>query len=182
MAEKSGSSNQKKVSRGNMKPALLIIDVQNKYLGHVPPADREIAFLFINLLIGLFREHGLPIYRIYHLNSETGETQDSADFEYPSEILIRQEDTQIIKTYSDSFNKTELDRMLRENGTNTLFLCGLSAVGCVLATRTGAFNHDYKPFIVRDAIMSHRSEYTRNVESMFDAISYDAVQLIVENS
>ena len=44
--------------------------------------------------------------------------------------------------------------MLKEKGSNTLFLCGLSAVGCVLATKTGAQNNDYKAFIVKDAIMS----------------------------
>jgi nicotinamidase-related amidase len=62
-----------------------------------------------------------------------------------------------------------------------LFLCGLSAVGCVLATWIGAQNNDYKAFIVKDAIMSHSSEYTRNVETMFDAVSYDIINLILEN-
>jgi nicotinamidase-related amidase len=57
----------------------------------------------------------------------------------------------------------------------------LSAVGCVLASRTGAQNHDYKAFIVKDAIMSHNSDYTKNVEAMFDAISFDAVKLILDN-
>jgi hypothetical protein len=51
----------------------------------------------------------------------------------------------------------------------------------VLATRTGAQNNDYKAFIVKDAIMSHNYDYTRNVEAMFDAVSYDVVKLILEN-
>lgn len=163
-------------------PALLIIDVQNAYLRMVHQRDKELAFYFINLLIDLFRKNNCPVIRIYHHNEENGPRLDTEDFEYPSQIMIKPEDTQIIKTYSDSFNRTSLDQILKEKGINTLFLCGLSAVGCVLATRTGAYNHDYKAFIVRNAIMSHKTEYTTNVEEMFDSISFDAVRFIVESS
>ncbi len=165
----------------NIKPALLVIDVQNKYMATIPPRDKEIAIFFINLLIKLFRKHDFPIIRIYHHDKEDGPRPNTEEFEYPSSILVKPEDIQIIKTYSDGFNKTNLNKVLTENGVNTLFLCGLSAVGCVLATRTGAQNYDYKAFIVKDAIMSHSSEYTRNVETMFDAVSYDIINLILEN-
>jgi nicotinamidase-related amidase len=171
------------ISKNNkrLKPALLIIDVQNRYIPSIPPRDKEVAFFFINLIIELFRKHDLPIIRIYHNNKENGPKPGTEEFEYPDAIKIKTEDTQLIKTYSDSFNKTNLNDILKEKGTNTLFLCGLSAVGCVLATKIGAQNNDYKVFIVKDAIMSHNSDYTRNVEIMFDAVSYDMVQLIVEN-
>lgn len=165
-----------------IKPALLIIDVQNRYLGTIPPRDKELAIFFINLLIGIFRKHDFPIIRIYHHNEENGPRPGTGEFEYPDSILIKPEDAQIVKTYSDSFNRTSLDKILRKYGSNTLFLCGLSAVGCVLATRTGAINNDYNAFIVKDAIMSHNSDYTRNVEVMFDAVSYDVVNLLLENS
>ena len=168
-------------SEKKIKPALLVIDVQNKYMSMIPPRDKELAIFFINLLIILFREHDFPVIRIYHLDKENGHEPDKEEFEYPASILINQEDVQIIKAYSDSFNKTNLNMILTENGRNTVFLCGLSAVGCVLATRTGAQNNDYKAFIVKDAIMSHSSEFTRNVETMFDAVSYDIVKLILEN-
>jgi nicotinamidase-related amidase len=96
--------------------------------------------------------------------------------------LIKPEDPKVIKTYPDGFNKTDLDRVIKENGCNTLFLCGLSAVGCVLATWIGAFNNDYKAFLMKDAIMSHNKDYTNNIELMFDAVGYDMIQLILENA
>jgi nicotinamidase-related amidase len=164
-----------------LNPALLIIDVQNRYIPFIPQREKELAFFFINHLIELFRKHDFPIFRIYHHNEEKGPKPDTEEFEYPDSIKINSEDTQIIKTYSDSFNKTNLNVILKEKGINTLFLCGLSAVGCVLATKNGAQNNDYKAFIVKDAIMSHNSDYTKNVEAMFDAISYDAIELIIEN-
>jgi nicotinamidase-related amidase len=164
-----------------IRPALLVIDVQNRYLPVIPQREKELAIFFINLLIDLFRKHEFPVIRIYHHNKENGPKPQTDEFEYPESVKIKNEDTQIIKTYSDSFNRTNLNEILKENDCNTLFLCGLSAVGCVLATRTGAQNNDYKAFIVKDAIMSHSSEYTKNVEVMFDAISYDAVVMILEN-
>lgn len=162
-------------------PALLVIDIQNKYLKTIIQQDKEIALYIINLLIDLFRKNEFPVIRIYHDNREDGFGPGTEEFEYPASVRIIKEDARIVKNYSDSFNKTDLDYILREKGCNTLFLCGLSAIGCVLATRIGAQNHDYRAFIVKDSIMSHNTEYTRNVESMFDAISYDAVGLIVEN-
>ena len=174
------TDNSKQIEK-NIKQALLVIDVQNKYMATIPPRDKELGIFFINLLIKLFRTYNFPIIRIYHHNKENGPIPNTEELEYPASILIQQEDTKIIKTYSDSFNKTNLNKVLTENGRNTVFLCGLSAVGCVLATKTGAQNNDYKAFIVKNAIMSHSTEYTKNVEAMFDAVSYDIVNLILEN-
>jgi isochorismate hydrolase len=97
-------------------------------------------------------------------------------------VKVLPTDPKVVKNYGDAFNKTDLDKVLKDSGSNTLFLCGLSAVGCVLATKTGAENHDYKAFMVKNAIMSHNSEYTKNVEVMFDAVSYEVVQLLIENA
>jgi nicotinamidase-related amidase len=165
----------------NINPALLVIDVQNKFMGTISPGDKELAIFFINLLIDLFRKNDFPIIRIYHHNEENGPRPNTEEFEYPTSILIKPGDLQIIKTYSDSFNKTNLNEVLKKKGCNTLFICGLSAIGCVLATKTGAQNNDFKAFIVKNAIMSHNSDYTKNVETMFDAVSYDVVKLIIEN-
>ena len=169
------------ISKKKIKPALLIIDVQNRYIPIIPLREKDLAIFFINLLIDIFRKHNFPILRIYHHNNENGPKPNTEEFEYPEEIKIKTEDTQIIKTYSDSFNKTNLNKILNEKGSNTLFLCGFSAVGCVLATKIGAQNNDYDAFIIKDAIMSHNSDYTKNVELMFDAVSFDVVKLILEH-
>lgn len=120
--------------------------------------------------------------RIYHQDKESGPKPGTEQFEYPTSVVIKDEDSKVIKTYGNGFTKTDLDKILKEKGSNTLFLCGLSAVGCVLATWIGAQDHDYKAFMVKDAIMSHNSDYTNNVEEMFNAVDYEMVKLIVENS
>lgn len=176
------SQDQKEQTKAHIKPTLLIIDIQNVYLSMVPEREKEVAMAYINGLIRLFRSNGYPIIRIYHLDKESGPEPGSEQFEYPTSVLIKEEDAKVIKTYADGFNKTDLDKIIKENESNTLFLCGLSAVGCVLATWIGAQDHDYKAFMVKNAIMSHNSAYTKNVEDMFDAVSYDIVQLILETS
>jgi nicotinamidase-related amidase len=176
------SQNQKEQNKARIKPALLVIDIQQAYLKMVPEREKEVGLYFINNLIELFRSHGYPIIRVYHHDKEYGPKPDTEQFEFPSSVLIKPEDPKVIKTYGNGFTKTDLDKVIKENGNNTLFLCGLSAVGCVLATWIGAQDHDYKAFMVKDAIMSHNSDYTNNVEDMFDAVSFDVVKLILENS
>src|SRR4030042_6277142 len=174
------SQDQNAQTKTQVKPALLIIDIQNAFLNMVPEREKEVALYNINIYIELFRSYGFQVIRIYHFSEEYGPQQDTDQFEFPASVLIKSEDPKVIKTYADGFNKTDLDQVIKENGSNTLFLCGLSAVGCVLATWIGAQDQDYKAFMVKDAIMSHNSDYTNNVEDMFDALSYDVVKLILE--
>lgn len=180
---KSFSQEQEQESpKKQIKPALLVIDIQNGYLKSVPEEDRESALANINNFITLFRNHEYPVIRIFHRSDEYGVKPGTQEFEFPASVLSEPFDPKIIKTYPDAFNKTDLDKVIREQGCNTLFLCGLSAVGCVLATWIGAFNHDYDAFLVKDAIMSHNSQYTDNIEVMFDAVGFDVVKLILESS
>ena len=178
---KSFAQDQKE-QKSPVKPALVVIDIQNAFLPSIPDRDKETAMEYINYYIQLFRSQGYPVIRVYHQSKEYGVLPGTDPFEFPASVLIKPEDPKVIKTYPDGFNKTDLDKVIKESGSNTLFLCGLSAVGCVLATWIGAANNDYKAFLLKDAIMSHNSEYTDNIEVMFDAVSYDVVKLILDNS
>jgi nicotinamidase-related amidase len=175
-------SQDKKEQKAQIKPALLVIDIQNAYLKMMPERDKEMAMAYINSYIELFRSHGFPIIRIYHLSKEYGVLPGTDQFEFPTSVLIKPDDSKVIKTYPDGFNKTDLDKVIKEKGCNTLFLCGLSATGCVLATLIGAQNYDYKAFLMKDAVMSPNSEYTNDIEEIFGAVSYDVVKLILDNS
>lgn len=177
------SSYAQDVNKSNrMKPALLVIDIQNAYLPMVPDREKEVGMYMINYLIDLFRKNGFPIIRIHHQDLKEGPEPGTDAFNFPTTVNVKTDDSQIIKHYGDAFNKTDLDKVLKEKGCNTVFLCGLSAVGCVLATYVGANNHDYKAFFIKDAIMSHNSTYTDNIEEIFGAINYEVVQVMLENS
>jgi len=164
-----------------VKPALLVIDIQNAYLPYMDEKDKKLGMEMINYVIALFRANGFPVVRVYHTDPKGGPKSDSEAFEFPKTVTIQPDDAKIIKNYPSAFKKTELDKLLRAKGCNTLFLCGLSAVGCVLATYHGAMDLDYEVFMVKDALISHDAALTKAVQEICKTIDYYALKLLLEN-
>lgn len=163
------------------KPALLVIDIQNAYLPYMSEEDKGIGMYMINAAIELFRANGFPVVRIYHTDPKEGPPPGTEAFEFPETVKIKPDDPKIIKNYLNAFKNTELEKWLRANECDTVFLCGLSAVGCVLATYWGANDLDFKAFMVKDALISHNSTYTDFVEDICETVTYSALQFILEN-
>ena len=163
-----------------IKPALLVIDIQNAYLPRMDEKDKKLGMEMINYFIELFRIKGFPVIRVHHTDPQQGPKPGSEEFEFPKTVAVKPEDAQIIKNYGSAFKKTELDKLLKAKGCNTLFLCGLSAVGCVLATYHGAMDLDYDAFMVKDALISHRSALTQAVQEICRTIDYDALKQSLE--
>ena len=153
-----------------MKPALLVVDVQNQFLPMMSQEDQAMALEMMNWSIWVFRQHDLPVIRVYHASEKWGPKPDTPGFEFPDTIKIKDSDPKIIKTYPSAFNKTELNKLLQEKGINTLFICGLSSVGCVLATYFDAFNYDYEAFLIKDAMLGPDAAQTNQIESIFNAL------------
>ena len=163
-----------------MKPALLIIDVQKQFTPMMSQDDQERALEMMNWSMWVFREAGLPVIRIYHIDPDWGLTEESPGFAFHDSLKVHEDDPMVIKTYGSGFTKTNLDQLLKEKGINTLFLCGLSSVGCVLATYMDASSHDYKAFMIKDALLSHNEKYTDQVEDMFGALDLDTVMFMLK--
>ena len=175
-----GPNDKNKAEKKPLKPVLLVIDTQNQYLPYMAEQDKKFALEMINETIGLFRKYGFPVIRVYHTTPEYGPKPDTEAFEFPSSIKIKPEDHKIIKNYPSAFKNTELDKLLHEMDCNTLYLCGLSAVGCVLATYYSALDLDYNVFMVRNALLSHNSTYTKFIEEIFDTVSYKTIKVMLE--
>jgi len=165
-----------------MKPALLVMDVQNAWLPYMDEHDKKVGMEHINWAIDLFRDNGFPVIRVYHTDPVNGPAPGTEAFEFPKTVTIRDDDPKIVKNYGSAFKKTELDKMLREQGVNTVFLVGLSAVGCVLATYHGADDLDYKVFMVKHALISHDAALTRSVYDICSNISPSALKLLLETA
>ena len=176
------SANADAPASKRMRPALLVIDVQNEYLKMVPDREREVAGWMINYAIGMFREKGFPVIRVYNTDPVYGPKPGTEAFEFPASFQIKPDDPKVVKNYGNGFKKTDLDKLLREKKCNAVFLCGLSAVGCVMATYHGAMDLDYDAFLIKDALMSHNSAYTDAVEDMFEAVGYNAIKVMLENA
>lgn len=165
-----------------MRPALIVIDIQNRYLPMMAQDEKDLALRLINGAIWLFRQHELPVIRVYHSDPQFGPNPGDEDFEFPESVIIDENDLKVIKNFPSAFQKTELDDILREKDINTVFLCGLSAVGCVLATYYGAMERDYDVFMVKNGIMSHNSEYTGFVRDITEAVTWKTLQFMLDHT
>lgn len=165
----------------SLRPALLVIDVQNEFMPIMSELDAKQAPYMINGAIWLFREHNLPVIRVYHTDPKWGPAPDSPGFQFLSSIMVKDEDAKVVKNYPSAFKKTDLEKILREKGCNTLFLCGLSATGCVLATYRGADDLDYKVFMIKDALISPKAEHTDMIEDICETVSFTTLQVILDS-
>ncbi|MGD8538601.1 MAG: isochorismatase family protein [Candidatus Aminicenantes bacterium] len=165
-----------------MKPALLVIDIQNAFLPYMSEEDKGIGMYMINAAIELFRENGFPVIRVYHTDPKEGPPPGTEAFEFPETVKIKSDDPKIIKNYPNAFKKTELETWLREKEHNTVFLCGLSAVGCVMATYWSAYDLDFNVFMIKDALISHNSTYTDFVEDICETVTFTALKLLLESA
>ncbi|MCU0639982.1 MAG: cysteine hydrolase [Candidatus Krumholzibacteria bacterium] len=164
-----------------LHPALLVVDVQNIWLPYMSQEDQEAVFGRINELIALFRERGLPVIRVYHTDIVRGPEPGTEPFEFPAAINIKDDDPMVIKNYPSSFMKTDLEKILRDNGRDCVILCGLSATGCVLATHFGAMEREFETAMVAGAVLSPKVEHTKAIEESQYALSMERLIEILGN-
>ncbi len=168
--------------RTRMRPALLVVDVQRAYLPMMDQEEAGKATLYINAYIQLFRHYGYPVIRVYHTEPGSGPAPGTEAFEFSEDILVLPDDPKVVKTYGNGFNHTDLDKILKEKEVNTVFLCGLSSVGCVLATYMGALDMDYTAFLLRGALIGPDSRYTGQIAEIFGAVTYTTVSVMLRNA
>ena len=164
-----------------IKPALIVMDVQNTYVPRMAAADRDSGPYKINEAIALFREFGHPVIRVYHTDPKRGPKPGTESFEFPDSIAVLEDDVKVIKNHPSAFADTNLEEILRAADRNTVFLCGLSATGCVLATYFGGMERDFMIFMVQEALLSHNAEYTHVIEDICYSVSLEDLRQVLED-
>jgi nicotinamidase-related amidase len=164
-----------------VRPALLVIDVQNAWLPMMAEEDKETATDRINEAIALFRENGYPVIRVYHSDPKHGPELDSEKFQFPESIAVTDDDAMIVKAHASSFVRTKLEEVLRDKERNTVFLCGLSATGCVLATYFGALERDFTTLMVKDALISPDASHTKVIEDICYSMTLEEISRTFAN-
>lgn len=163
-----------------IRPVLLVIDAQNAWWSRMDAEDLKYAPPKINAAIALFRELGHPVIGVYHTDSKHGPEPGTDAFEFDKSIAITDDDRRIVKNYPSSFVKTALEKVLRESDCNVVFLCGLSATGCVLATYFGAQEREITPVMVKGALISPNAKHTRMIEDICQSLSIEETKKILE--
>ena len=168
---------KEKAKAAPYKPVLLVIDIQNAFLPFMDARDVKPGMENINALVELFRKNNYPVVRVYHQELGGDPKPGTEGFEFPKYINVREDDAKVVKHHPSAFVKTDLDKILKEKGANTLYMCGLSAVGCVLATYFGATEREYEAFMVNDAIISHNADLTQFVPKITRTVSLKTLAL-----
>lgn len=164
-----------------MKAALLVIDVQKAFFERNAVTTQSLhdAIEYINAAIELFREKGLPVISVQHMDEEDNLVPGQEGFDLPDSLQILPSDVHIHKTYGNAFNKTPLLEEIRKLGVDTVFLTGYCAENCVLSTCRGAEDVDLTPILVRGAIASGNLERIKFVEDINDVISIGALYKVL---
>ena len=90
--------------------------------------------------------------------------ENSFDSKIIQSAIPEENETVIIKKRFSGFYDTELDKILQQNGIDTLFIAGYSGDVCVRMTTMDAFIRGYNLFWVSDCIESAFEDYIKSEE------------------
>jgi nicotinamidase-related amidase len=129
------------------RTALLVVDVQN---GAVSGAhDRDAVVANVATLIERARHAGTDVVWVQHNSEEFVAGTES--WALVPELERREDEPLVQKWYGDSFEDTELEKLLAERGVGSLVVAGAQTDACVRSTLHGALARGYDTLLVSDA-------------------------------
>lgn len=161
-----------------MKPALLIVDMQNDFVFPEAPAVIRGAAATVpqvRALLDWVRERGWPVFHVVREYRADGSDieitrRDSflagAKYVVPgtrgAEIVEPLKpaagEYRIVKPRFSAFFGTELDLILRRLGVDALLVCGTQYPNCIRATAYDGISHGYRVTVITDATSAASEE------------------------
>ena len=127
--------------------ALIVIDVQN---GVAEGAyNLEQVLTNINAAVAKARAAGIPVIWVQH--SEDEMPIDSEGWQIVPQLDPHADEPHVRKTYSSSFEATNLDEVLKEHSIGHVFICGMQTNNCVRHTTHAALERGYDVTLIKDA-------------------------------
>lgn len=127
--------------------ALLVIDVQNGVVAGAHQRDDVVAN--ISSLVDRARDEGVPIVWVQHSDEHLERGSDGWD--YVPELTRQESEPLVHKTFGDSFEGTDLEKVLATAGAGRLVVTGAQTDACIRCTIHGAFTRGYDVTLVADA-------------------------------
>jgi nicotinamidase-related amidase len=127
--------------------ALLVIDVQNGVVANAHNRDGVVAN--IGTLVDRARAEDVPVVWVQHTDDNL--PRDSESWQYVPELVRRESEPLVHKSYGDSFEETDLETLLAERGVGRLIVAGAQTDACIRSTIHGAFTRGYDVTLVGDA-------------------------------
>lgn len=164
------------------RPALLLVDMVVAYLEPDSPLYCETAAAAVEsaaMLADRARKAGIPVI-LTNVEYEPGGADGGVFYRktpvlkvfdrgsplgaFPEALTPQDEDTVVTKQYPSAFFDTGLAEQLREQGVDTLLVCGFSTSGCVRASALDAMQYGFAPFVVRTACADrHEAPHEANL-------------------
>jgi nicotinamidase-related amidase len=143
-------------SKGSpVKRALLVIDVQNEYFtGRVPLTHPPGSLANVLRAMDEAARRQMPVAVIQHAALSPNSPvfrQGSAEWELHPEVARRHRDALIAKNWPDSFHDTGLGDWLKQQGADTVAICGYMTQMCCDTTARRAFHLGYGVEFIADA-------------------------------
>ena len=146
--------------------ALIIVDVQKDFVdpdGRLP-ADSAQAQNMIAAINGILENADTTALEVIYIRNAFKWWQlpgniirrfagmKGAEGARPADGLVLVNDTCFTKHHFNAFTNKHLHKHLSKNGISELYICGMYADVCVLATVKGAVKHGYRVYVIRDAL------------------------------
>ena len=165
-----------------MKLALMVIDMQKEFYVGKTKEQMDRATEYINYVIPMFEQKNLPIIWVQDKNEAEGVVPGKEGFEFIDSLKPKSDAIRIHKTYGNSFNKTDVDKILKENNVDTIVMTGFCAEFCVLSTYRGAKDLDYFPVILKNGIASVEDANKEFVEKISETITAGMLEKLLKDS
>jgi len=138
------------------KTAVIIMDYQNRQLGFFSEKFQKEILRRASEVLAKARDEGIPVTYIEVVRGErTPETQI-----HPA-VTPKSREIVLTKSRVGPFSTTNLDEVLKQQGTETLVLMGISTSGCVLSTVRCAADMDYKLIVLSNCCADRDDEVQR---------------------
>lgn len=139
------SANARQKEKGNIKTALLIVDIQNFYFPGDGPGlvNAETASLKAKEILEIFREENQLVVHVRH-KSDNG-------FEIHKNVEPLTDEKVITKEEVNSFQNTDLLEYLKSNNISRLVIIGMQTHMCLEAAVRAAHDFGFECIVVHEA-------------------------------
>jgi nicotinamidase-related amidase len=187
------------------KPALLIIDVQNRSIGtsprpiheaikEYPTSCGEIGWAAVEHIAGIlkdFRARGWPVIYPFVSPKESFDKGRISDrvpsvmgiqrrgYDFVEKVAPVEGDILLPKKHPSAFFGTPLASYLIEAGVDKLVVTGVTTSGCIRATVIDAFSYNFRAVVPHEAVYD-RSQISHAVNLFDMAAKYADVVSVAE--
>lgn len=136
--------------------ALIVIDVQNDYVGGNLPIEHppvELSLANIGRAMDAARENGIPVVAVQNVLAETAPIMAKGTYgaDLHKTVISRGWSYHVLKSMPSAFADTGLETWLRERGIDTITIVGYMTHNCDFSTVVQGLHTGFKVELLSDA-------------------------------